>query len=171
MEKTHHQRNCENGGCILPETTCPTEQGVPCNFPFTFQGVRYGQCTNAGHDKPWCSIGHVPNGIVCKECWKNETYTWGNCISGENDENCLPDEDPVDPDLPVSCKDVTAPCAFPGCEDMSCKEFCAIDKGCSNHWLLDKKCCECKLCEDYSSKDTTGKFTNFSITIKFLIIF
>ena len=60
--------------------------------------------------------------------------------------------------LGMASKDVTATCAFPGCEDMSCKEFCAIDKGCSNHWLLDKKCCECKLCEDYSSKDTTGKF-------------
>ena len=90
-EKPHHQRNCKNGRCILPETTCPTDQGTPCHFPFTFQGIEYGKCTNAGHEKPWCSIGvHVPHGMVCDECWKNETYTWGHCIPGGNDENCIP---------------------------------------------------------------------------------
>ena len=28
--------------------------------------------------------------MVCDECWKNETYTWGHCIPGGNDENCIP---------------------------------------------------------------------------------
>ena len=146
---------------------CPTDQGVPCHFPFTFQGVEYGKCTKVGHEKPWCAVGHgPPHGMVCDKCWKNETYTWGNCITGGNDENCFPEARSVNPDLPATCKDVTAPCAFPGCENMSCEDFCAIDNRCSNHWILDKKCCECKLCQDYGPEETTGKYTHFSILQK-----
>ena len=97
-EKPDHQK-CIDGRCILPEYTCPTDQGVPCHFPFTFQGVEYGKCTKAGYEYPWCAVSHaVPGapGMVCDKCWKNETYTWGNCIT-EGNEHCFP-EGSVDPE-------------------------------------------------------------------------
>ena len=61
---------------------------------------------------------------------------------------------------PKSCKDVTLPCRFPGCEDLSCEGFCEKDKHCyMKYAALDKKCCECDKC---SGILITGKVTYFS---------
>ena len=35
--------------------------------------------------------------MVCDKCWKNETYTWANCITEGNEEHCFP-EGSVDPE-------------------------------------------------------------------------
>ena len=70
-----------------------------------------------------------------------------------------------------NCKDVENPCTFPGCENMSCEEYCSIDENCVNHWLLDKKCCECELCKGYDPKETTSKYIPtlyYSIPFSFL---
>ena len=58
---------------------------VPCKFPFTYQGKEYHKCTkkdlDTGHH--WCALDmkHSDSkwGHDCKECWKNETYKWGQC--------------------------------------------------------------------------------------------
>ena len=107
----------------------------------------------------------------------HEAHKWGNCMAGKSCgfgerlkinfinlinffllfENIwiFSEETEGEPDLPMYCKDVKNPCTFPGCEDMSCEEFCSIDETCVNHWLLDKKCCECKLCKDYDPEEET----------------
>ena len=64
---------------------------------------------------------------------------------------------------PKSCEHSTKPC--PGCDDLSCEDYCAADKHCGHMQILlpfTKKCCECGFCKN-DSEETTGKFTHFSI--------
>ena len=54
------------------------------------------------------------------------------------------------------------PCGFPGCDDLSCEDYCA--KANDNPSICNpfikviptKKCCECGLCSN-DSENTTGK--------------
>ena len=63
---------------------------VPCKFPFTYQGKEYHKCIKKDHDQYWCALdmNHFTglNGLnlFCPKCWKNETYRWGNCLSGKS---------------------------------------------------------------------------------------
>ena len=45
---------------------------------------------------------------------------------------------------------------LPGCEDLSCEDYCAKAKGCNPFTLIvpTKKCCECGNCK--------GKVTHFN---------
>ena len=58
---------------------------APCKFPFTYQGKEYHKCTKNDHDedKHWCALDMTNSdsklGDDCSECWKNETYKWGEC--------------------------------------------------------------------------------------------
>ena len=73
-------------------------------------------------------------------------------------------EEPEPEVEPESCED-HIPCVFPGCQDLSCEDFCEKDMHCGKTFFaLTKKCCECNICEDNDSEEkTTGKFIHFSI--------
>ena len=43
--------------------------GVPCVFPFTYEGTQYTECTTASWDQPWCSTDSEYDG------------NWGNCVN------------------------------------------------------------------------------------------
>ena len=50
------------------------------------------------------------------------------------------------------CTGKEIPCVFPGCQDLSCGEFCEKDRHCGkSYFVLTKKCCECDICKDYNS--------------------
>ena len=66
------------------------------------------------------------------------------------------------PQKPESCEEYNIPCMSPqGCEDMTCKEYCAANAAQDNRHcnmsgpipalplpaLFSKKCCECNFCE------------------------
>ena len=60
-----------------------------CKFPYTYQGKEYHKCITKDHDHHWCALDmpHLDvNGLnlFCVKCWKNETYRWGNCLSGKS---------------------------------------------------------------------------------------
>jgi len=51
-----------------PIRTCGgTAFGGKCKFPFTYKGNTYNECTEVGHEQPWCSIDSTYRG------------RWGNC--------------------------------------------------------------------------------------------
>ena len=85
-------------GCVaslaLPKHSLLSFENVPCKFPFTYQGKEYHKCTKKDHDKEWCAMdmnNHLSHKDIkdCKECWKNETYKWGDCTCelGEKQNN------------------------------------------------------------------------------------
>ena len=61
-----------------------------CKFPYTYQGKEYHKCITKDHEQHWCALDmdHFSdlNGVnlFCPKCWKNETYRWGNCLSGKS---------------------------------------------------------------------------------------
>ena len=44
-----------------------TTSGKCCSIPFKYKAVTYNSCTNADHNRPWCSLDSVYKG------------KWGNC--------------------------------------------------------------------------------------------
>ena len=67
------------------------------------------------------------------------------------------------------------PCSFPGCEDMSCEDYCAKDEYCGKYFGAgeaprDKKCIECNKCKDIEVVTKPGgKFTHSSIPFLFIL--
>jgi len=54
-----------------PSSKCTTGCGVPCHFPFTYNGRSYSECTAAGGDPaPWCATNSEYDG-------KNYGYCYG----------------------------------------------------------------------------------------------
>ena len=49
--------------CRIPKT-CSTISGRSCIFPFTYQGVKYYECTYAGSSTPWCATAVDMEGEV-----------------------------------------------------------------------------------------------------------
>ena len=53
--------------------TCKTDGGatpnVPCEFPFTFRGKIYEECTNDYDDDLWCSTATYKNGLHIRGHW------------------------------------------------------------------------------------------------------
>ena len=48
------------------------------------------------------------------------------------------------------CTGKEIPCVFPGCQDLSCGEFCEKDLHCGkSYFVLTKKCCECDICKNF----------------------
>mmetsp|Transcript_15451 Transcript_15451/g.23322 ORF Transcript_15451/g.23322 Transcript_15451/m.23322 type:complete len:779 (+) Transcript_15451:122-2458(+) len=47
-----------------------------CNFPFTYGGVQYNECTDVEEPRPWCSIQTSSNG-------QHVTGQWGYCLEEE----------------------------------------------------------------------------------------
>ena len=60
------------------EEICTTKDGRICQFPFTFQGTKYTECTAESdpHDRLWCSTKVDDNG----DHVQNEGQ-WGHCSS------------------------------------------------------------------------------------------
>merc|ERR1712227_1033829 len=59
-------------------STCLTQQGTTCIFPFTYKGVTYDKCTFA--DSPqdaWCATGVDTLGNVITNMWQNCDLTSG----------------------------------------------------------------------------------------------
>ena len=55
------------------------------------------------------------------------------------------------------CTGKEGPCRFPGCQDLSCEEFCEKDPNCGHTYLtLTNKCCECDICKDIPWMNMTG---------------
>ena len=44
--------------------TCSTTSGNNCIFPFTYQGVKYYECTYASSSSPWCATAVDMEGEV-----------------------------------------------------------------------------------------------------------
>ena len=67
---------------------CITESGIPCSFPFYYQGIRYDSCTTVNdiNDKHWCSIQTDTNGQH-----RAGTDTWGYCQL-QSSIHCLPNK-------------------------------------------------------------------------------
>ena len=85
-----------------------SDEGVPCVFPFKYQGVRYDHCTSAGHpgNKTWCSTGvdrrgyhlagkgrwgvcgkNCPQSLDCPPGWTNLStgcYAFDMILGGED---------------------------------------------------------------------------------------
>merc|ERR1712227_515806 len=60
-------------------STCLTQQGTTCIFPFTYKGVIYDKCTFA--DSPqaaWCATGVDTLGNVITNMWQNCDLTSGS---------------------------------------------------------------------------------------------
>jgi alkaline phosphatase D len=49
-----------------------------CNFPFTYNGVVYTECTLADSAVPWCSTKTTSNG-------EHITGQWGNCLDKQSE--------------------------------------------------------------------------------------
>ena len=57
--------------------SCTTLLGVPCKFPFSYQGVSHTSCTKAGRFASWCATGD------------NMLLDWGLCSeSCPQEEEC-----------------------------------------------------------------------------------
>lgn len=56
-----------------PTLECETVTGRRCQFPFTFKGKEYTQCTNDGttNGKPWCAYELRRNGEVIPGKWED----------------------------------------------------------------------------------------------------
>jgi len=73
------------GNCTLPvtrtsPTVCPqqTTSGKCCSVPFNYKAVSYNSCTNADHNRPWCSLDSVYKG------------RWGYCLLPTTPSVCFP---------------------------------------------------------------------------------
>ncbi len=53
-----------------------TTEGIPCAFPFVYNGTTYTKCT--GEPDIWCSTKNYPNGTTIDEQWG---YCNDNCPS------------------------------------------------------------------------------------------
>ena len=80
----------ESDKCYSDFGGSQTFDKVACKFPFTYQGKEYHKCIKKDHNQYWCALdmNHFTglNGLnlFCPRCWKNETYRWGNCLSGKS---------------------------------------------------------------------------------------
>ena len=67
---------------ICQSTSCYTNSGKACVFPFKYAGRTYSQCiTIDNNDVPWCSTGVDDQGHYVKDYW-------GNCQADCNYNNC-----------------------------------------------------------------------------------
>jgi len=61
---------CCSGAQMEPSTSSGaiTQCGIPCHFPFTYNGNTFNECTSTGEAAPWCATQS-----------EYDSYNWGYC--------------------------------------------------------------------------------------------
>ena len=54
------------GATAPPSSSCGTETGRACVFPFTYLGRAYWSCTSVDWSRPWCYVGYPPTALITR---------------------------------------------------------------------------------------------------------
>jgi len=83
--------------CVGSYQACTTVDDAPCVFPFTYQGVKHSQCTNATDSggRLWCATKVDKNGFYI-----NKSDQWGYCSEDCDAREIDIDIRSIDGDIP-----------------------------------------------------------------------